>query len=130
MNIVLWIIQVLLALHTLAGALWKFSNPAQSVPSLEAIPASVWFSMSILELICSLFFVIPAFSKRLGMLPPIAATFITIEMVVFCCVHLYSGKGTAGQLIYWLVVAAFCIFIAWGRFVLKPIVPKINSVAQ
>ena len=39
MNILLWILQILLALHTAVGAIWKFSNPAQNLPSLSAIPA-------------------------------------------------------------------------------------------
>lgn len=35
MNITLWILQALLALHTIMGAIWKFTNPAEkAVPSL------------------------------------------------------------------------------------------------
>jgi hypothetical protein len=35
-------------------------------------------------------------------------------------VHIYSGYAEYGPMIYWLVVAAICAFIAYGRFVLKP----------
>lgn len=46
MNIGLWILQVLLALHTVMGSVWKFSNSEQTVPSLSAIPHGIWLAMS------------------------------------------------------------------------------------
>lgn len=120
MNVVLWILQALLALHTAMGALWKFSNSAQTVPSLSAIPHGVWLAMSVIELICVLGLVLPTFNKRLGILAPIAAIVIAAEMLIFSALHIYSGDPTYGRVIYWLVVAAICAFIAYGRLVWKP----------
>ena len=42
-------------------------------------------------------------------------------MLLFSGLHLYSGEAKHGQMIYWLVVAAISAFIAYGRFVLKPL---------
>jgi hypothetical protein len=120
MNILLWILQVLLALHTIMGAVWKFTNSEQTVPSLKAIPHVLWMAMIAVELICSLFLILPAFNRSLGEWAPRSALLIAAEMLFFCGVHLYSGTAPNGQLIYWLVVAAICGFIAYGRFVLKP----------
>lgn len=120
MNILLWVLQVFLALHTVMGALWKFSNSEQTVPSLKAIPHEVWLAMSIFELLCSLGLILPAFNKSLASLTPIAAACIAAEMLLFCVLHIYSGDMNYGPMIYWLVVAAICAFIAYGRFVLKP----------
>jgi hypothetical protein len=121
MNILLWVLQILLALHTVIGAVWKFSNSAeQTMPSLAVIPHEVWLAMSVLELLCSLGLILPAFNKRLAILAPIAATCIAAEMLLFSGVHIYSGDANYGPMIYWLVVAAICTFIAYGRFVLKP----------
>jgi hypothetical protein len=120
MNILLWVLQILLALHTVVGAVWKFSHSAeQTMPSLKTIPQGVWLSMSVLELLCSLGLVLPALSKRLAILAPVAAVFIGAEMLLFCAVHLSSGDTNYSPMIYWLVVAAICAFIAYGRFVLK-----------
>ena len=121
MNIVLWVLQILLALHTVTGAIWKFSNPAQTVPSLGAIPSGVWLAMSVLEVLCALGLVLPLFAKSLAMLVPIAAALIAAEMLVFCGLHIYAGDPNFGPMIYWLVVAALCAFIAYGRLVLKPL---------
>jgi hypothetical protein len=120
MNILLWALQILLALHTAIGAVWKFSNSEQTVPSLNAIPHGVWLAMSVVELLCSLALILPAFNKPLAILAPIAAVFIGAEMLLFCALHLHSGDANYSPMIYWLVVAAVCSFIAYGRFALKP----------
>jgi hypothetical protein len=120
MNIVLWVLQILLAAHTAIGAVWKFSNSEQTVPSLSAIPHGVWLSMSVIELLCAVGLILPAFNKSLGFLAPLAAVLIAAEMLLFCVLHIYSGDANHGQMIYWLVVAAICAFIAYGRFALTP----------
>ena len=51
MNIVLWVVQALLAVHTVVGALWKLSNSEAAVPSLQAIPHPVWTGLSVIEVI-------------------------------------------------------------------------------
>lgn len=127
MNVLLWVFQVLLALHTVMGAVWKLSNSEQTVPSLTAIPHGVWLAMSVVELLCSLGLVLPALRKwvpalggRTARVAPIAAVCIALEMLLFSVLHVSAGDPNTGELIYWLVVAVVCIFIAVGRFVLKP----------
>ncbi|HKT35939.1 MAG TPA: hypothetical protein VJR03_14020, partial [Nitrospira sp.] len=70
---------------------------------------------------CSLALIVPALSKSLAILVPIAAACIAVEMLFFSGMHLYSGEANYGHLMYWLVVAAICAFIAYGRFVLQPL---------
>ncbi len=121
MNVLLWVLQVLLAVHTAVGAVWKWSNPENSMPSLGAIPHGVWLGMSVVELFCAVALVVPAISKRLAIAAPIAAAVVAVEMLSFTGIHLASGSGSAGPVIYWLVVAAVCAFIVCGRLAGKPI---------
>jgi DoxX-like family len=121
MNIALWTLQILLALHTLMGAIWKYSNSEQSVPSLKALPHGVWLGLGVAELACAIGLVLPLLMRSKGTLAPAAALVIAAEMALYCVLHLASGQGKPGELAYWLVVAAFCAFIAYGRIVLKPI---------
>lgn len=117
MNVALWIIQGLLAVHTAIGAVWKFSHSAeQTMPSLKAIPQGVWLAMSGLEILCAMALVIPAVSKSLGILAPIAAACIALEMILFCVIHLQSEGTQFGPMSYWLVVAVICIVIVYGRW--------------
>lgn len=121
MNIFLWILQILLALHTIMGAVWKFSNSAQTVPSLSAIPHGVWIGLSIIELLCSVGLILPVFTRRFSITAPVAATFIVVEMMFFIVMNLFSGQINTGHIIYWLVVVVISAFVAYGRFVLKPL---------
>lgn len=121
MNATLWVLQVLLALHTATGAVWKFSNSEQTVPSLAAIPHGVWIAMSIFELLCSLGLILPAIYKPSAILAPIAAACIAVEMLFFCGLHISSGNADHGHMVYWLIVAMICGWITYGRLVRKPV---------
>jgi hypothetical protein len=121
MNITLWVLQIILALHTAVGAVWKFFNSEQTVPSLNTIPHGIWLGMGVVELLCSLGLILPAFHKPLAFLAPLAAILIAAEMLLFCGLHITSGDKSYGPMIYWLVVVAICAFIAYGRFVLNPL---------
>jgi DoxX-like family len=121
MNSLLWILQVLLALHTAVGAGWKIFNSEQGVPSLASIPHGVWTGLIGVELTCVIGLFIPALVPSLGYLVPFAALGIAVEMLGFSAVHLQSGAGNFGQLVYWLSVTTVCIFIAVGRYVMSPL---------
>lgn len=121
MNVFLWVLQCLLALHTLAGAMWKLFNSEQTVPSLKAIPHGFWLGLIAFEVLCGIGLILPAFSKRLAVAVLIAAAGIAAEMLLFCGVHLSSGSTEHGELIYWLVVAAVAGFIAYGRIARGPV---------
>jgi hypothetical protein len=121
MNVLLWILQVLLALHTAMGAVWKITNSEQTVPSLQAIPHGVWMALIGLELLCALGLILPAFNKPLNFLIPLSAACIGTVMLVYVAVHIASGDPSKGPMVYWLVVATVCAFLAYGRLKLKPL---------
>jgi hypothetical protein len=120
-NIVLWIMQALLAAHTVMGAVWKFLNSEQTVPSLSGIPHGLWLTLGVAEFVFAAGLVVPALYKPLGIAAPVAAVCIAAEMLLFAVVHFSSGDRSYGQPVYWLVVAAVCAIIAIGRFWVKPL---------
>jgi hypothetical protein len=120
MNFVLWILQVLLALHTAIGAGWKLFNSEQAVPSLAAIPSAAWMALIPLELLFAIGLVVPAVAPSLGWMVPVAAIGIALEMLVFSGVHLRAGAEDNGPMYYWLGVAAVCAVIALGRQFVAP----------
>ena len=125
MNILLWVLQILLGLHTAVGAVWKFSHSEQSVSSLAALPHAAWLGLSLVELLCSVG-LIGAALRVLAPWAPVAAAVIGAEMLLFCVVHLGSSSSEHGQLVYWLVVAAVCAFVAYGRWALRPLAPGVG----
>ena len=121
MNILLWVLQILLALHTIMGAVWKFSNSQQTVVSLKAIPHGMWLSFGVIELICSLFLLLPIISKKLSVMTPFAAGFIALEMLFYCMYTIFAGTVIQTELIYWFIVFVISAFIAYGRYAVKPL---------
>lgn len=117
----LTILQVLVALHTAVGAVWKLSNSERTMPSLGAIPHGVWLSLSALELLCAIALIVPLFAKRAAILAPLGAGLVAAEMLFFSGIHLVSGSTTIGPVTYWVVVTAVCGLIVYGRLALKPI---------
>lgn len=121
MNVILWVLQALLALHTAVGAVWKVSNSEQNIPSLRAIPHGAWRALIGIELLCSVGLLLPAAMPSLAVLVPVAAGVIAAEMLLFTAVHLGTGDKSRGPIGYWLVVAALCGFIVYGRLAWIPI---------
>lgn len=122
MNILFWTLQILLAVHTIMGGVWKFTNPVQTaVPSLAALPHAAWLALGVVELFAALALVLPAFNKAWAGLIVIAALFLVAEMLLFCAIHLATGHGFNGQVVYWVVVAALAGFLAYGRQSLSPL---------
>lgn len=115
MRTVLWSFQILLAFHAATGAVWKFINPLERVPSLSAIRPTMWVSLGVMEVVCTVFLLLPFFRPHFKGLASFAALFIAMEMVVFCFVHWVSGAHAPVLVAYWLVVAALASVFAYGR---------------
>jgi len=122
MNSFLWILQILLALHTITGAVWKFSHTAeQTMPALKVISPNGWLVLAVFELLCALGLILPALYKPAGIFAPLGAIGIATIMLVFCAIELRAGNANMGSITYWLVVIAVCAFVAYGRLVLRPL---------
>ncbi len=121
MSILLWILQVLLALHTAVGAGWKLFNSKQSIPTLSAIPHGVWMVLIPFELICAAGLILPALAPSVGWLVALAAIGIAVEMLMFSGIHFQGDAEENGPMFYWLVVAAVCAVIAVGRLFVAPL---------
>lgn len=122
MNILFWTLQILLALHTVLGGVWKFTNPVQTaVPTLAALPNGLWLTLGVLDLFAAAALVLPAFNREWGVFIVVAALFVTLEMILYGVVHLGSGHRFDASVVYWLVVAAVSAFLAWGRLAAHPL---------
>lgn len=101
----------------------RYGQTLQALIAAHTAIGDIWISG--IELLCALALVLPALSKFLGGIPsivvPVAAICIAEEMLVFTGVHLFSGETNYSPIAYWLVVAALCAFVAYGRIQLQPL---------
>ena len=122
MNILLWVLQVLAALLYGASGVMKvfmFDKIREQAPSFGALPREAWMALGILELVCTVGLVVPDALHWHPGLTVVAATFLTIESLVFVWVHAKYGEITT--IILSGVLGLLMAFVAYGRIVLKPI---------
>ena len=123
MHILLWVLQVLAAFMYGASGVMKvfmFDEVSKDVPSFGALPREVWTGLGIVELVCVVGLVVPAAFHWKPTLTPVAAAILAIESLVFVGVHVKYRE--VGSIVMVCVLGLLMAFIAYGRFVLKPIV--------
>jgi DoxX-like family len=122
MNIALWIVQGLLTVLFVIGGSTKvfmFEKIAQQVASNKALPREMWTAIGIFEVLCALVLVIPGAMGKFPILTAVAASCLAVEALLFAGLH-YS-YGEYSPMTFSLVLAALAFFVAYGRFMLKPL---------
>jgi len=116
MNILLWIIQVLLALLFVFGGVMKLVFPMP-----PEIPFPDWFMkfIGLCELLGGLGLVLPGVFRRQQFLTPLAAIGLTIIMIgaVAFSVKVFGFKPAITP----LVTGLLCAFVAYGRWKVRPL---------
>ena len=116
MNILLWILQILLALLFTFAGVAKFIFPA---PPELGFPR--WFLefIGICELLGGIGLVLPGLFRRQQHLTPLAAIGLTIIMIgaVAVSVKLFGFKSAISP----LVIGVLCAFIAYARWRVRPL---------
>ena len=120
MNVLLWVVQVLLALLSIAGGAYKVLAYDQlaKMPATAALPRGGWAALGVFEVLCGLLLIIPVAKRRLI---PIAAVALAVESLVLAVVYAgYSVEMTPRNPLVWVVLmAVLAAFIAFGRFTLQ-----------
>ena len=124
MNILLWIIQVLLALMFLFAGGMKLVIPSEVLQSMGPPTQIVfpgWFMkfIGLCEVLGALGLILPGVFRRQQHLTPIAAIGLTIIMIGAVVVTV-MGPGFKFA-ISPLVTGLLCAFVAYGRWKVRPL---------
>ncbi len=125
MNIVLWILQIGLALFCFAGGAYKnfqFDQLAH-MPSTAALPRAAWGAIGVFEMLCGLLLVVPSATKWMPVLTPLAAAALALESFLLAALFArYSLEPAATNPLVWVVgMGLMAAFVAYGRYALKPL---------
>lgn len=123
MNILLWVLQIVAALLYAASGVMKvfmFDQISADVAAFGALPRQVWMALGIFELVCVVGLIVPAALRWHPQLTVVAAAGLAIESLVFVWVHVKYRE--VGPIVMVCLLGLLVAFIAYGRFVLKPIV--------
>lgn len=123
MNIVLWILQVLLALAFLAHG-WMFLFPPPEIAVLMDASLPRWFQLflGVAEVAAGIGLILPGVTRILPQLVAWAADGIAIVMVSATVWHFVRGEISSGLVT--MVLLAMAAFVAYQRHAVRPIAPR------
>lgn len=119
MNILLWVLQVLMALVFLAHGLMLLFPPASLVAEINANLGILRYVIGVAEVLGGIGLVIPGITRILPQLVPTAAAGLTIIMIGATVYHIRRGEvsGTITTAILLAIVA----YLAYARWKVRPI---------
>lgn len=114
MNILLWVVQIVLAYLCIAGGsyqIFKINELQKVAASMRALPSVLWALFGSISIICGLGLLIPGATK-------VAAAVVVVESLLISALYIYYGDFP--PLMYSLAMIIIAAFIFYGRSVLKP----------
>lgn len=128
LNTILWIVQILLGLAFLGAAYGHTLGYARSVVRsgmtwMAAVGRQRMAIIGSLEILGAVGLVLPAATKILPWLTPVAATCFMVLMV-FALIFHARRTGEVPNIVFNVILGALAASVAYGRFVLEPIAPR------
>ena len=111
MNVLLWVLQVALALLYLAGGSYKTFKFDALANQMRALPRGGWRALGVLEMVGAVLLIVPAVT-------PLAAAALALETLALAGLYgRYSLKLAATNPMVWAVVMGLLsAFVAYGRY--------------
>ena len=124
MNVLLWVLQVALALLSLGGGAYKvfMFDELAKVPAMGALARGGWGALGVFEMLCAVLLIVPAAANWMPVLTPLAAAALALESLALAGLYArYSLELTATNPLVWVVVMGLmAAFVAYGRYALRP----------
>jgi uncharacterized membrane protein YphA (DoxX/SURF4 family) len=121
MNKFLWVLQTLLAVLFAFSGIVKFLMPIEQMTQNTSLPPLFVYFIGVMEVLGAIGLILPALLLLLPVLTPIAACGLTIIMAGATVISLPKGK----MAIFPFVIGLLALFVAYGRFRLRPIHPRL-----
>ena len=123
MKIVLWVLQVVLALVFIAHGLLLLMPPAEIAAQMNAaLPRWFWLFLGIAEILAGIGLTLPGVTRILPSLVAWAAVGIMVVMVSATVYHISRNEISSAAVT--LVLLAMATFVAYMRARVMPIPPR------
>jgi uncharacterized membrane protein YphA (DoxX/SURF4 family) len=122
-NILLWVLQVLLALAFLAHGLMFLFPPASLVAVMNAvIPPAFRLFLGVAEVAAAIGLTVPGITRIKPWLVPAAAAGLMIVMIGAIIMHI--SRGETSSAITTIILFVLLTFVAYQRWKVRPIPPR------
>jgi len=123
LNYVLWALQVLLALLFLFAGAMKFIMPIAEMTKQMPLPAWFLYFIGVAEVLGGIGLILPSLLRIKPGLTPLAAAGLVIIMIGATVISCQTGGAKAA--VFPFIVGLLLAFVAYGRWRLWPIAPKV-----
>jgi hypothetical protein len=117
LNIVLWLMQILLAILLVWAAFTKLFEPIEKLsamwPWTGQVPVAFVKFTGVVDMLGALGLILPSLFRIKPILTPVAAIALCILMVCAIVFHIVRGEGTLIGIN--IVITGIAAFVAWGR---------------
>jgi putative oxidoreductase len=126
MKYVLWVLQVLLGLAFVAAGFPKLIQPyaelAQQMAWVSDVPEGLVRFIGVAEVLGGLGLILPAATRILPWLTPVAAAGLALDMMLATLFHLVRGE--VGVVVVPLLLGLLAALVAYGRWRTVPILAR------
>ena len=121
-NVLLWVLQVALALLYFSGGAYKLFMFDELANQMIALPRAGWGALGVFEMACAVLLVIPVAAKWMPIQTPLAAGALALETLALAALYArYSLELAVTNPMVWAVVMGLMsAFVAYGRHALRP----------
>ena len=122
MNILLWVLQLALALLCISGGvfqIFKLDDLKKGVAAMRALPRSLWTFLGAFGCVGGLLLILPGLMHWQPSLTPIAAAAVALQSALISVFYLrYRDRA---PLPYSVTMAMLALFICYARLSLEPL---------
>ena len=123
MNILLWVLQVLLAVVFIAHGLLLLMPPAEiAAQMVMSLPRAFWVFLGVAEIAAAIGLTLPGLTRVMPWLVSWAAAGIMIVMISATGYHIVRGEISSAAVTFVLLIMA--TFLAYERSQVLPIAPR------
>jgi putative oxidoreductase len=123
MNVLLWVLQVLLALVFIAHGLLLLMPPAEIAAQMAmSLPRAFWVFLGVAEIAAAIGLTLPGLTRVMPWLVSWAAAGIMIVMISATGYHVLRGEISSAAVTFVLLIMA--TFLAYERSQVLPIAPR------
>jgi hypothetical protein len=122
MNVVLWIVQAVLALLCVAGGgyqLTQFAVLRTEVAAMRELPQPLWMVLATVGCVAGVLLIVPGLVGKMPQLVPIAAAIVVVHSGLISAFYLTYGDRP--PLPYAIAMTLMAAFVAVGRWFVAPL---------
>jgi hypothetical protein len=125
LNLVLWVVQGLLALTFAGAGIWKVATPipelAAEMPWMGEVSPTFLYGTALFDTLGGVGVLLPSLTRirpGLAVLAALGCAALQVSAIVF-----HVARGEAANTPFNFVLVALSLFVAWGRHSKAPIAP-------